>query len=303
MYRAAAKRKKRRTFDWFDLLVYVLTGGFALVCFYPLWYVFIGSVSPYDSFSSAPVALFPTGFNFRYYITVLSTETFRMAFLISVLKTALGTLGMIAVTSCLAYAVSKSGLKGMKFINIYIIFTMYFGGTIIQYYLLYKDLHMLDTLWVMVVPGFVSPWTFIVMRNYFANTIPPDLENAAMIDGANEAVIFARIIVPISKPIFASMILFAAVGHWNDWTSFTYYCQSNQLQPFVKVLQNLLIDPNAVSRIANPSGQTANMQLNLPPPTALKYTVIMCAMLPIMAIYPFLQKYFAQGILIGAVKE
>ena len=285
------------------LVVYVIAGGFALVCFFPLWYVFIGSLSPYDSFSAAPVALLPTGVSLRYYYVVVMTSSFQNAFLVSVVKTVLSTLGMISMTSCFAYAVSKRHLHGMRFLNLLIIFTMYFGGTIIQYYLLYKDLGLLDTLWVMVVPGFVNAWTFIIMRNFFGNNIPPDLENAAMIDGANEAVTFLKIIVPTSKPIFASMILFSAVGNWNDWTSFTYYCRSNMLQPFVKILQNLLLDPNIASRLASDSGIATGGQMVLPPPTALKYTVIMCAMLPIMSIYPFLQKYFAKGILIGAVKE
>jgi len=299
---AALVRKKHRRFDPVMVIIYMITCLFAIICVYPLWYVFIGSVSPFDTFSASRAAILPTGFSLRYYESVVNTRSFRTAFMISALKTFSGTFGMIAITSSLAYAVSKAHLHGMKFINIYIIITMYFGGTIIQYYLLYSNLKLLDTFWVMVLPSFVSPWTFIVMRNYFGNNIPPDLENAAMIDGANEARIFVQIIIPITKPIFASMILFSAVGHWNDWTSFTYYCKSYSLQPFVSVLQNLLRNPNMLSRIFD-TGEVSAGTFVVPPPTALKYTVIMCAMLPIMAVYPFLQKYFAQGVLIGAVKE
>lgn len=297
-------RSLKKKINMFDVFIYLFCGIFSLICFYPLWYVFIGSISPYDTFSSASVALLPTGMpSFRYYSTILSGASFQRAFFISVAKTALGVSGMILFTSCMAYGVSKTDIKGMKFINIFVIFTMYFGGTIIQHYLLYTQMKLIDTFAVLVLPTLVDTWTFIVMRNYFANNVPTELEQAAAIDGANEAVMFFKIVVPISKPIFAAMILFSAVNHWNDWVSYTYYCQSIALQPFVKLLQRLLVNPDVFVAQGGRDAIGALGGSAATPPMALKYTTIMCAMLPIMLVYPFLQKYFAKGVMIGAIKE
>ncbi len=294
--------RRRIRFNTFDVFVYLYCGIFAIVCFYPLWYVFIGSISPYDSFASTAVALWPTGTpSLRYYSVIWTGASFQRAFLVSVAKTAAGMLGMMTITSCMAYGVSKSHIFGMRFVNVFVVFTMFFGGTIIQYYLLYTQLNMINTFSVMVIPAMVDTWTFVVMRNYFANNIPPDLEQAAAIDGANEITVFFRIVVPISKPIFAAMALFSAVGHWNDWVTYTYYCEDIALQPFTKLLQRLLIRPDMF--IAQGAKDAVDINLTTPPPMALKYTTIMCAMIPIMCVYPFLQKYFAKGILIGAIKE
>lgn len=293
--------KRKLHFNLFDVFVYSFCGLFAFICFYPLWYVFIGSISPYDRFSSAQIAFLPVGIpSLRYYVAIVKGPSFQLAFLVSVIKTVLGVAGMILITSCLAYGVSKSHVKGMKFINIYVIICMYFGGTIIQYYLLFSTLKLINTIWVMIIPGYVNVWTFIIMRNYFANNVPDSLEDAAMIDGANEVVLFARIIMPISKAMIAAMVLFSAVGHWNDWVSYTYYCNDIRLQPFVKILQRLLITPSLA--VSGGTNEMMDEAVNIPP-IALQYTTIMCAMLPIIAVYPFLQKHFAKGILIGAVKE
>lgn len=293
------KKENRKRVDWFMVFTYLSCGAFAFVCLFPMYYVLVGSLSPIETFSSSAITLIPKGISFQYYHMVLSTRSFTQALLMSALKTLTAVAGMITITSCLAYAVSKSQLKGMKFLNLYVIFTMYFGGTIIQSYLLYRDLHMLDTMAVLTVPAFVDTWTFIVMRNYFANNVPAELEQAAAIDGANEMITFFRVVIPISKPVFAAMILFAAVSHWNDWATYTYYCQGNtSLKPFVRLLQDLLEKPDIGTAELAGAGYS-----KMPPPTALKYTVIMCAMLPIMTVYPFLQKYFAHGIMVGALKE
>ena len=302
------KRKEHRGmrealgFNFYDVFVLVFCITFGLICFYPLWYVLIASVTPYETFVEGGLMLFPKGgIDLQYYKTIFSNSSFAPSMWISVSKTVIGTLLSVLVTSTMAYAVSKTHVKGMKLLNVLVVFNLFFSGGLIPQYVLYMNLGLIRNYWVMVLPGVLNITYFIIMRNYFSYSVPAELEEAARIDGCNDVRVFFRIIIPLSKPMLAAVSLFIAVIQWNDYYQYMVFIANKpQLQPFAWVLRRILTDQTMMSQVRNGA---MSLGAQLPPPMALRMATIICAMLPIMVVYPFLQKYFAQGMLIGAVKE
>ncbi|MFD5224263.1 carbohydrate ABC transporter permease [Microbacterium sp. NPDC058342] len=296
------KRAWWRRFNWFDVLVLLLTVTFALICFYPMWYVFVASITPYDDFIRDKIMFLPPADpDFQYYKAIFSTPVFAQSLFISVIKTVLGTVLSLLITSMMAYAVSKVHVKGMKVINALVVFNLFFTGGLIPEYMLYNDIGMLRTFWVMVIPGALNIVYYIIMRNYFSYASSKELEEAARIDGANEVRLFFMIVMPLARPMLAAVGLFIAVIHWNDYYSYMMFV-SNQpdLQPFAWILRRTLVDPSMMNQVRNEA-----MAVGMPaiPPIGLRMATIIVALLPILMVYPFLQKHFAKGILIGAVKE
>lgn len=289
-------------FNFYDVFVLVFCITFGLICFYPLWYVLIASVTPYETFVEGGLMLFPKGgIDLQYYKTIFSNSSFSSSMWISVSKTVIGTLLSVLVTSTMAYAVSKTHVKGMKLLNVLVVFNLFFSGGLIPQYVLYMNLGLIRNYWVMVLPGVLNITYFIIMRNYFSYSVPAELEEAARIDGCNDVRVFFRIIIPLSKPMLAAVSLFIAVIQWNDYYQYMVFIANKpQLQPFAWVLRRILTDQTMMSQVRNGA---MSLGAQLPPPMALRMATIICAMLPIMVVYPFLQKYFAQGMLIGAVKE
>lgn len=289
-------------FNFYDVFVLVFCITFGLICFYPLWYELIASVTPYETFVEGGLMLFPKGgIDLQYYKTIFSNSSFSSSMWISVSKTVIGTLLSVLVTSTMAYAVSKTHVKGMKLLNVLVVFNLFFSGGLIPQYVLYMNLGLIRNYWVMVLPGVLNITYFIIMRNYFSYSVPAELEEAARIDGCNDVRVFFRIIIPLSKPMLAAVSLFIAVIQWNDYYQYMVFIANKpQLQPFAWVLRRILTDQTMMSQVRNGA---MSLGAQLPPPMALRMATIICAMLPIMVVYPFLQKYFAQGMLIGAVKE
>ncbi len=296
--------RSRIGFNFYDVFLYAFCILFGIVCFYPLWYVFIGSISEYADFAKNPLNLLPSWPpTFKYYESILMGQVFQRALGLSLLKTAFGAGLSVLLTGMMAYAVSKKHIKGMTALNFMVVFTMFFSGGLIPTFLLVKGLGMYNTFWALSLPWLMGATNFVIMRNYFVYSVPQELEEAASIDGANAVFIFFRIIVPISMPTIAAVFLFDSVSQWNDWYSFLIYCDDVKLQPVVWLLRRMLIDPSL-------SRQSADTQTVLQmadkfgylPPMSLKFTTIIFAMLPIMLVYPFLQRFFVKGILIGAVK-
>jgi ABC-type sugar transport system, permease component len=240
--------------------------------------------------------LLPQHMTLEYYFTILQNRLFLHSLFISFLKTSIASLGSVTLTSMMAYGISKSNIKGMKTMNFIMIFLYFFSGGLIPSYLLYLSLHLTGTLWVMIIPNLIYIGNFILMRNYFAYSVSIELEDAATIDGANEFIMFFKIIIPVSMPMFAAILLFDAVGNWNDWVSYLYFVNKTEYMPFVVVLQSILNSPNTFM-----SGNGIGTVRPLPPDGLIKATIII-AIAPIMCVYPFLQKHFAKGIMIGAVK-
>lgn len=294
--------RRRLGFNFYDIFVYGFTIVFALICIYPIWYVFIGSITPSSTSAQQSLRLLPPlNPTLQFYKIVIYTKEFTHSILMSFMKTALGSAGALIFTAMMAYGVSKRNVMGMKLLNFIIVFLMFFGGGLIPTYLLYNQLHLLKSFWAMVIPAWISIGHFVIMRNYFSYNVSEELESAAVIDGANNIVLFFKIIIPISMPMFAAIFLFEAVGHWNDWTSYLYFVGNVKYMPFIVVLQEILTKPNG-PLVQDATATALNVQQRTLPPASLVNTTIIVAMLPIMAIYPFLQKHFAQGILIGAVK-
>ena len=289
-------------FNFYDVFVLVFCIGFALVCFYPLWYVLIASVTPYEEFVKGGLMLWPSGgIDLQYYKTIFSNSSLVNSMWISVSKTVIGTVLSLLVTSTMAYAVSKSYVKGMKLLNVLVVFNLFFSGGLIPQYLLYMDLGLIRNYWVMVLPGALNITYFILMRNYFSYSGPSELEEAARIDGCNDISVFFRVIIPLSKPMLAAVGLFIAVIQWNDYYQYMVFIASKPLlQPFAWVLRRILTDQTMMSQVRNGA---MSLGAQLPPPMALRMATIICAMLPIMCVYPFLQKHFAKGMMLGAVKE
>ena len=297
-------KRKRFRFNLYDVFAYAFTGSFALICFYPMWYVFIASLNPSTSFVQQPPLLFPNYIpDFSLYKVILFGGVFQKALGISVLKTLLTASGALLLTGTMAYGVSKKHVKGMTFVNFLMIFTMFFSGGLIPYYFLILGLGLYDTFGVMVIPVLLNVGNFVIMRNYFSYSVPKELEDAALIDGANEVIMFFRIIIPITMPMFAAIFLFEAVASWNDWYHYLIFVEKTELQPFVWILKKLLEEPGRAYSGGGQGVQALVEGFGSIPPASLRMTVIVCAMLPIMLLYPFLQKHFAKGILIGAVKE
>ena len=289
-------------FNFYDVFVLVFCVGFAIVCFYPLWYVLIASVTPYEEFVKGGLMLWPSGgVDLQYYKTIFGNSSLVNSMWISVSKTVIGTVLSLLVTSTMAYAVSKSYVKGMKLLNVLVVFNLFFSGGLIPQYLLYMDLGLIRNYWVMVLPGALNITYFIIMRNYFSYSVPTELEEAARIDGCNDISVFFRVIIPLSKPMLAAVGLFIAVIQWNDYYQYMVFIASKpQLQPFAWVLRRILTDQTMMSQVRNGA---MSLGAQLPPPMALRMATIICAMLPIMCVYPFLQKHFAKGMMLGAVKE
>ncbi|MEG0511371.1 MAG: carbohydrate ABC transporter permease [Clostridia bacterium] len=289
-------------FNFYDVFVFVFCVGFALICFYPMWYVLIASVMPYEEYiGNSAFLLWPKTFDFQYYQAIFATKAFTSSLWISTSKTILATALSLAVTSTMAYAVSKTHIKGMKVINALVVFNLFFTGGLIPEYMNYMMLGMLRSYWVMVIPSALNITYFIIMRNFFSYSVPQELEEAARIDGCNDLMVYFRIIVPLSKPMFAAVGLFIAVINWNDYYNYMMFIANKPaLQPFAWILHRTLVDPTMMNQVRTGA---QGIGLQLPPPMALRMATIICAMLPIMCVYPFLQPYFAKGILLGAVKE
>lgn len=288
-------------FNFYDVFVVGFCIIFALICFYPIWYVAVASVTPYEVFIRNKVMLIPTSLDFQYYKAIFKTPVFANSIMISVTKTVLGTLLSLFITSSMAYGVSKVHVKGMKVINALVVFNLFFTGGLIPEYMLYKNIGMLRTFWVMVIPGGLNIVYYIIMRNYFSFSVSQELEEAAKIDGCTDIGVFFKVILPLSKSMLAAVGLFIAVINWNDYYSYMMFITSRpELQPFAWVLRRTLVDPAMMSQIRR-GAQSIGMP-NIPP-IGLQMTTVIVAMLPIMMVYPFLQKYFAKGMMLGAVKE
>ena len=289
-------------FNFYDVFVYAFCIIFALICVYPMWYVLICSITPYEEYIKGGLMLWPTGgVDLQYYQAIFSTKAFTTSMWISVSKTAIATVLSLLVTATMAYACSKTHVRGMKLVNALVVFNLFFTGGLIPQYMLYRDLNLLGSYWVMVIPGALNITYFIIMRNYFTYSVPKELEEAALIDGCTEVGVFFRIVTPVSRSMLAAVALFIAVINWNDYYNYMMFISNKtNLQPFVWILRRMLVDQSMMNTVRRGA---VGLGMELPPPMALRMATIICAMVPIMCVYPFLQKYFTSGITLGAIKE
>ncbi|WP_410795699.1 carbohydrate ABC transporter permease [Paenibacillus sp. J5C2022] len=251
------------------------------------------------------ITFWPRLFTLDNYKEVFSQSNIINGFMISFFRTLLGTLLSVLLTAMAAFALKSRTLPGHKWLTFLIFFTMLFSGGLIPYYIVLKELHLTNSIWVYVIPALYSVWNMMIMRAFFQQT-PEGLEEAARIDGCGDFSIFFRIIMPVSKPVFAAIALFNAVGHWNDWFTGAFYVRDPDMKPLSTVLQEMLTKQQALTDTLLSAGNAMQMQMMdkiQVTGTSLKMATIIIVITPILIVYPLLQKYFAQGVMIGSLKE
>ncbi|GIP33402.1 carbohydrate ABC transporter permease [Paenibacillus sp. J2TS4] len=286
---------------WGERLFDSLNTVFLLLCsvvfLYPMWYVLISSFSDAYAIASGQVKLFPVGFNLNAYKLVFSDDNIWTSYGNTIFYVVVGTIINLIMTTLGAYPLSRKGLHGKNIIMAFIVFTMFFSGGLIPAYLNIRELGLFDTRWALLLPGAVSAFNLIVMRTFF-QSIPDSLIESAKIDGAHDFKVLWKIVLPLSMPVIAVMTLFYAVGHWNSWFGAMIYLQDRSLFPLQLILREILIQSSAQNMLSSVNVDEANRISE-----SIKYATIIVATVPILVIYPFLQRFFVKGVMIGAIKE
>lgn len=280
-------------------LNYAALGLIALLALLPFLHVVAQSFSSHQAITSGKVHLWPVDFSWEAYGKVLSEHAFLSAFKVSLLRTVVGTCINIVITCMLAYPLSKKYIKGRSAIMFMIVFTMLFNGGMIPTFLVVKAVGLLDSFWVYIIPGAVSAFNVIIMKNFF-QSVPVELEESAKIDGSTNVGTLVRIVVPLSMPVIATITLFHAVGHWNAFFDTVLYVTERNLFPLQVYLRELIMFNQ--SNISNNNGYSANLDSTLLALESLKAAALIASTVPILLIYPFLQKHFVKGIMLGSVK-
>lgn len=275
----------------FDVAIAIIMGLVALLFLLPLLNVLACSFSSPERVVAGEVGLFPVEFTVRGYQEVFANDSLMRGFLNTLFYTFLGTVIQVTLQMLCAYPLSRPDFKGRKFLNIFLTLTMFVSGGMIPTYLLISNLRMLDTIWAIIIPGCVSVFNIIVIRTYMQNSIPAELQEAARIDGCGDFQIFLRVVLPLCRPILFVMVLYAIVGYWNNYFNALLYIQSSDLYPSQRVLQDMLVTNSGSLGAGDPNLQEQ-----------LKYVTIVVSSLPLLIIYPFFQKYFEKGVVMGGVK-
>ena len=298
----AAGRKRKisetRADRVFDVMDYVILTICLLLVAYPLYFVVIASISDPVDVNAGKVILYPVKATMDGYRRILEYDSFFSGYRNTLLYTGLGTLVNMLITVPAAYALSRKDLVGRNFFMMLITFTMIFSGGLMPTFLLVRGLNLLDTIWAMVLPVAVSSWNLIVARTFFQQTIPDDLLEAAQLDGATNVQFFMKVVLPLSKSILAVLVLFYAVSHWNRYQEALFYLRTDSKRPLQLVLRSILFENSMNDMVDDAANLAAQMRLG----ELIKYGVIIASSLPLLILYPFLQRYFIQGVMIGAVK-
>ncbi|MCI8695863.1 carbohydrate ABC transporter permease [uncultured Acetatifactor sp.] len=283
------------TFDVVNTTILVIV---LLIVLYPLYYVLIASFSNPDLVLTGKIFLLPKGFQTESYERVFSNPEIMQGYLNSILYTLVGTCINLAVTLSGGYALSRRDLRGRKGFVIFFTFTMFFGGGTVPTYMLVRKLHLLNTFWAMVIPNAMSVWNLILCRNFFEGNIPSELLEVAQIDGCRNGYFFYRIVLPLSKALIAVMVLFYAVGHWNSYMQPLLYLSDRTKYPLQLVLKNILISSQPDASLAGMNDRAEMYKQT----EMLKYALVVVSSAPMIVLYPFVQKYFVQGVMVGSVK-
>lgn len=282
----------------FQIILYVASGLILIAVLYPLFFVVIASFSDPSYVASGKVWLFPKGFTLDGYKELFKHKEIWIGYKNTILYTVAGTFVGLVVNVFAAYALSRKDLVGRKFFTFMFVFTMFFNGGLVPTFLTIKDFNLYNTFAVMVIPFSVSVYNIIVARTFFQNSIPQDLYDAATIDGCGNLGYFFKIVLPLSKAVLAVIGLWTAVGMWNSYFNALIYLKDSSRYPLQLVLRNILITNNL--QMSFGSGEAMQIALRLS--NLMRYSVIIVATVPIMCCYPFVQKYFNKGVMIGAVK-
>lgn len=273
---------------------------FMLIILFPIFNVVMASFTSQAEYARrGAFILIPEKWDFTAYKLLLNSgSNIWNGYMNTLFRVVVGTAANMFVTLPMSYALSKRYLRGRKTILALVLFSMLFSGGMIPNYLLVDALGLTNTRAALIVPGLVSFWNMIILRNFF-DAIPPSLEEAALLDGANRLQILVRVVIPLSKPAIATISLFYSVSHWNSWFDAVLYINDNHLLPIQNIVRNILSSTSALADL----DPTAWMELTVPPSTyAMRSATIIIATLPILMVYPFIQKYFVKGVMVGSIK-
>ncbi len=287
----------------FDTVIFIILTLILFVVAYPLYWVIISSFSDPTAVSAGKVLLRPMGFTLKGYAEVFKNSQVMRGFFNSIVITVVGVCVNLAVTLPTAYALSRDNFSGKKPITVFYMITMFFGGGMIPTYLVVKNMHLLNTIWALVLPGCLSVYNMIVARTFFKSNISEELYEAGEIDGCTQSRFFFQIALPLSKAIIAIMVLYYGVGHWNSYFSALLYISDQDKYPLQLVLRNILItNQTALSQTATTAAARAALQEQQQLIDVMKYSLIIISSVPVLIMYPLVQKHFVKGVMIGSVK-
>lgn len=287
----------------FDVVVFILLTGVVIVTAYPLYWVIISSISEPSAVSGGEVVWYPVGFTLKGYAEVFKDPQVIRSFFNSLLYTVCGVLTNLIVTLPTAYALSRDKFSGKKAITVFYVITMFFGGGLIPTYLVVKSLGLLNSMWSLILPGCLSVYNMIVARTFFKTNISEQLYEAAAIDGCTQGYFFFRIALPLSKAIIAILILYYGVGHWNSYFSGLIYISDQNKYPLQLVLRNILVtNQTALSQTATTEAAREALKAKKELIDVMKYSLIIISSIPVMVVYPLVQKHFVKGVMVGSIK-
>ncbi|MBA2938620.1 carbohydrate ABC transporter permease [Paenibacillus sp. CGMCC 1.16610] len=289
---------RKSTKDLFPIVNYTVLALIGLVTLFPLYYVVVVSFMDPSEYLKGGLRLFPSTWSLASYKYLLSTKSFLNASMISGFLAIVGTFCSLVITAALSYALSRRRMPARRAILLLILLTTLFNPGMIPPYLLIRDLHLINSIWALIIPVLTSGWYVILMKGFF-DSIPDSLEEAAQMDGCNDIGIWFRIILPLSLPSLAAFGLFYAVSYWNTFFSAVLYMTDASKWPLQVLLQNMLIDSSTAA--GGGAAQELMNEQSIPPET-LKMAAVVIATVPILFVYPFLQKHFAKGVMVGSIK-
>ncbi len=282
-----------------EIVFYTFLAILMVVCAYPIWYCIVASISDGDYVNSGAFILFPRGIHFKGYTYAFEQNQLWVGYANTIFYTVSGTLlGLFCCLPC-GYALSRRDLPFRGFFMVFFVVTMYFGGGLIPTYVVVNALHLTNTRWILILFGSISVYNMIMIRTFCQANIPEDLREAASIDGGGNMRFFTQIALPLAKPIIAVIVLYIAVGHWNSYYNAMVYTQDRSLQPLQMELRKLLFINIGVEASNADAAEVSEVKKLV---QVVKYSIIVLSSLPIMCLYPFLQRYFVQGVMIGSIK-
>ena len=294
--------KRHRKFGWDDItlsgMAYIVSGLFAIMCVIPFIYVMVYSISPYSEYLKNPFNLIPREITFEAYKMAMNYQYLWSGYNNTIFIAVVGTICSMILLVLTAYPLTKNDFKGRKTIMTLWIITMFFGGGMIPNYFLMRSLGLLNNLWSIILPGLLGAYNLILMMNYIRG-LPTSIEEAALIDGANDLQVLFKVVLPLCLPILATLGLFTIVGYWNTYFSSIIYLTKREKWPLQLVLREIVFE-SAANEMQQ---QGMGVEERIIQPFTLKMSSIVIATLPIMCVYPFLQKYFMSGLVLGGVKE
>ena len=291
-------KKKMKSDLFFDFIVNLAGAAIVMIVLIPLLFVVAASFSDPDLVIKGKVLLLPKGVTLKAYTMVFENEDIWRGFLNSCFYTLSGTLISVVLTVIAAYPLSRAKLPGRNFFMLAILFTMYFNGGMVPTYLLVRNLGMYNTVWALLIPAAISTYNLIVAKTFFENSIPEELYESATLDGCGNISMLLKIVIPLSKAIIAVLILYYAVGIWNAYFDALIYLKDDNKYPLQIILRNILLLGQTEQMGTNDIGMAEKIKMS----EAIKYSAIVVSSIPMLIIYPFVQKYFVKGVMSGAIK-